>query len=43
MHESGIARYLDGLARNGEEIGCLAPGGGTEIEDLLAVKWLLSS
>lgn len=43
LHASGMATYLDDVARDEREIGCLAPGGTTNLQDLLAFRSLLST
>ncbi|PGH21650.1 hypothetical protein AJ80_03083 [Polytolypa hystricis UAMH7299] len=43
LHASGMAKYLDELVRDQEEIGCLVPAGSTNLEELLLLRALLST
>ncbi|EER42727.1 conserved hypothetical protein [Histoplasma capsulatum H143] len=40
LHASGMAKYMEDLVRDGDEIGCLAPSGRSNLSDLLLLKML---
>ncbi|KAL2366798.1 hypothetical protein RJZ56_000383 [Blastomyces dermatitidis] len=42
FHASGMAEYIEDLVRDEEEIGCLAPGSTTNLEDLVLSRMLRS-
>ncbi|KAL2372452.1 hypothetical protein, variant 2 [Blastomyces gilchristii SLH14081] len=42
FHASGMAEYIEDLVRDEEEIGCLAPGSTTNLEDLVLSRMFRS-
>ncbi|PGH07676.1 hypothetical protein GX51_01685 [Blastomyces parvus] len=42
LHASGMAKYIEDLVRGEEDIGCLAEGGTTNLEDLVLLRMLKS-